>query len=163
MHFAGFIQVEESVKFPEKYFKNNTENAIKLFKICKKNGLDKIVFSSTAAAYGSVRESKLIDESTNLDPQNPYAESKIETEKFLFENKNNFKFIILRYFNVAGASKSGKIGEIGNKNDRLIKNFAKQYLKKKPKINIYGSNYSTKDGTCVRDYIHVSDLSLIHI
>ena len=88
MHFAGFIQVEESVKFPEKYFENNTENAIKLFKICKKNGLDKIVFSSTAAAYGLVRENKLIDESTNLNPQNPYAESKIKTEKFLFENKN---------------------------------------------------------------------------
>jgi len=82
MHFAGFIQVEESVKKPEKYFVNNTNNAIKLFNICKKNGLTKIVFSSTAAAYGLVSENKLIDESTNLNPQNPYAESKIKTEKF---------------------------------------------------------------------------------
>ena len=85
MHFAGFIQVEESVKYPQKYFDNNTENATKLFETCKNNGLNKIVFSSTAAAYGSVSENKLIDENTNLNPQNPYAESKIKTENFLFE------------------------------------------------------------------------------
>ena len=105
MHFAGFIQVEESVKYPQKYFDNNTENATKLFETCKNNGLNKIVFSSTAAAYGSVSENKLIDENTNLNPQNPYAESKIKTENFLFENKDDYKFIILRYFNVAGADK----------------------------------------------------------
>ena len=112
MHFAGFIQVEESVKQPEKYFENNTNNAIKLFNICKKNGLTKIVFSSTAAAYGLVSENKLIDERTNLNPQNPYAESKIKTEKFLFDNKDNFQFIILRYFNVAGADIKLRSGQI---------------------------------------------------
>ncbi len=92
MHFAGFIQVEESVKYPQKYFDNNTENATKLFETCKNNGLNKIVFSSTAAAYGSVSENKLIDENTNLNPQNPYAESKIKTENFLFDNKDSYKF-----------------------------------------------------------------------
>ena len=91
MHFAGFIQVEESVKYPQKYFDNNTENTIKLFETCKNNGLNKIVFSSTAAAYGSVSENKLIDENTNLNPQNPYAESKIKTENFLLENKKTKK------------------------------------------------------------------------
>ena len=121
MHFAGFIQVEESVKYPEKYFENNTNNATKLFNICKNNGLNKIVFSSTAAAYGSVSENKLIDENTNLNPQNPYAESKIKTEKFLFDNKDNYKFIILRYFNVAGADKKLRSGQISKRSTHLIK------------------------------------------
>ena len=125
MHFAGFIQVEESVKKPEKYFENNTNNAIKLFNICKKNGLSKIVFSSTAAAYGLVNEDKLIDERTNLNPQNPYAESKIKTEKFLFDNKDNFQFIILRYFNVAGADKKLRSGQISKKSTHLIKKYQK--------------------------------------
>ena len=146
MHFAGFIQVEESVKFPEKYFENNTENAIKLFKICKKNGLDKIVFSSTAAAYGLVRENKLIDESTNLNPQNPYAESKIETEKFLFENKNNFKFVILRYFNVAGADKNLRSGQISKRSTHLIKILSEVAIGKRDHIEIYGNDYNTPDG-----------------
>ena len=163
MHFAGFIQVEESVKFPEKYFKINTVNAIKLFDICKKNGFDKIVFSSTAAAYGSVRENKLIDESTNLDPQNPYAESKIETEKFLFENKNNFKFIILRYFNVAGADKNLRSGQISKRSTHLIKILSEVAIGKRDHIEIYGNDYNTPDGTAIRDYIHVSDLADIHL
>ena len=163
MHFAGFIQVEESVKFPEKYFKNYTENANKLFKICKKNGLDKIVFSSTAAAYGLVKENKLLDESTNLNPQNPYAESKIETEKFLFENKNNFKFIILRYFNVAGADKNLRSGQISKRSTHLIKILSEVAIGKRDHIEIYGNDYNTPDGTAIRDYIHVSDLADIHL
>ena len=163
MHFAGFIQVEESVKFPEKYFENNTENAIKLFKICKKNGLDKIVFSSTAAAYGLVRENKLIDESTNLNPQNPYAESKIKTEKFLFENKNNFKFVILRYFNVAGADKKLRSGQISKRSTHLIKILSEVAIGKRDHIEIYGNVYNTPDGTAIRDYIHVMDLADAHI
>ena len=163
MHFAGFIQVEESVKFPEKYFKNNADNAIKLFKICKKNGLDKIVFSSTAAAYGLVRENKLIDESTNLNPQNPYAESKIKTENFLFENKNNFKFVILRYFNVAGADKNLRSGQISKRSTHLIKILSEVAIGKRDQIEIYGNDYNTPDGTAIRDYIHVSDLADIHL
>ena len=92
MHFAGFIQVEESVKYPQKYYENNTENAVILFKTCRENGLNKIIFSSTAAAYGLVSGKKIVDESTNLNPQNPYAESKIKTENFLIENRDDYKY-----------------------------------------------------------------------
>tara|TARA_B100000575_G_C23060812_1_gene610729 strand:+ start:100 stop:1083 length:984 start_codon:yes stop_codon:yes gene_type:complete len=163
MHFAGFIQVEESVKNPDKYFENNTENAIKLYKICKINGLNKIVFSSTAAAYGSISENKLIDETTNLNPQNPYAESKIKTEKFLFDNQDDFKFIILRYFNVAGADKKLRSGQISKKSTHLIKILSEVAVGKRDHIEIFGNDYDTPDGTAIRDYIHVSDLADIHV
>ena len=163
MHFAGFIQVEESVKHPDKYFENNTDNAIKLFNICKKNGLNKIVFSSTASAYGSVSENKLIDENTNLNPQNPYAESKIKTEKFLLKNQDDFKFIILRYFNVAGADKNLRSGQISKRSTHLIKILSEVVVGKRDHIEIYGNDYDTPDGTAIRDYIHVSDLADIHL
>ena len=162
MHFAGFIQVEESVKQPEKYFENNTNNAIKFFNTCKNNGLNKLIFSSTAAAYGSVSENKLIDEDTNLNPQNPYAESKIRTERFLFDNQDKFKFIILRYFNVAGADKKLRSGQISKKSTHLIKILSEVIVGKRDKIEIFGSDYNTPDGTAIRDYIHVSDLADIH-
>ena len=163
MHFAGFIKVEESVKQPEKYFENNTNNAIKLFNICKKNGLTKIIFSSTAAAYGLVSDNKLIDESTNLNPQNPYAESKIRTEKFLFDNDDDFQFIILRYFNVAGADKKLRSGQISKKSTHLIKIISEVVVGKRDQIKIFGNDYNTHDGTAIRDYIHVSDLADIHL
>ena len=163
MHFAGFIQVEESVKNPQKYFDNNTENATKLFETCKNNGLNKIVFSSTAAAYGSVSENKLIDENTNLNPQNPYAESKIKTENFLFENKHDYKFIILRYFNVAGADKKLRSGQISKRSTHLIKILSEVVVGKRDHIEIFGNDYNTADGTAIRDYIHVSDLADIHL
>ena len=163
MHFAGFIQVEESVKYPKKYFENNTENATKLFETCKSNGLNKIVFSSTAAAYGSVSENKLIDENTNLNPQNPYAESKIKTENFLFENKDDYKFIILRYFNVAGADKKLRSGQISKRSTHLIKILSEVVVGKRDHIEIFGNDYNTPDGTAIRDYIHVSDLADIHL
>ncbi len=163
MHFAGFIQVEESIMYPEKYFENNTDNAIKLFNICRKNGLTKIVFSSTAAAYGLVSENKLIDEHTNLNPQNPYAESKIKTEKFLFDNEGIFKFIILRYFNVAGADKRMRSGQISKNSTHLIKKISEVVVGKRNQIEIFGNDYNTPDGTAIRDYIHVSDLADIHV
>ena len=163
MHFAGFIQVEESVKYPQKYFDNNTENATKLFETCKNNGLNKIVFSSTAAAYGSVNENKLIDENTNLNPQNPYAESKIKTENFLFQNKHDYKFIILRYFNVAGADKKLRSGQISKRSTHLIKILSEVVVGKRDHIEIFGNDYNTADGTAIRDYIHVSDLADIHL
>ena len=163
MHFAGFIQVEESVKQPEKYFENNTNNSIKLFNICEKNGLNKIVFSSTAAAYGLVSENKLIDEYTNLNPQNPYAESKIKTEKFLFDNKDKFQYIILRYFNVAGADEKLRSGQISKKSTHLIKKISEVVVGKRDQIKIFGNDYNTPDGTAIRDYIHVSDLADIHL
>ena len=163
MHFAGFIQVEESVKYPKKYFENNTNNAIKLFNVCKNNGLNKIVFSSTAAAYGNVSENNLIDENTNLNPQNPYAESKIRTEKFLLDNKDSFKFIILRYFNVAGADKNLRSGQISKKSTHLIKILSEVVVGKRDHIKIFGNDYNTPDGTAIRDFIHVSDLADVHL
>tara|TARA_B100000886_G_C20398532_1_gene481544 strand:+ start:425 stop:1408 length:984 start_codon:yes stop_codon:yes gene_type:complete len=163
MHFAGFIRVEESVKYPDKYFNNNTNNAIKLFNVCKNNGLNKIVFSSTAAAYGKVSGNNLIDENTNLNPQNPYAESKIRTEKFLFDNKDSFKFIILRYFNVAGADKNLRSGQISKRSTHLIKILSEVVVGKRDHIKIFGNDYNTPDGTAIRDFIHVSDLADIHL
>ena len=163
MHFAGFIQVEESVQQPEKYYENNTNNAIKFFNTCKNNGLNKLIFSSTAAAYGSISENKLIDEDTNLNPQNPYAESKIRTERYLFDNQDKFKFIILRYFNVAGADKKMRSGQISKKSTHLIKILSEVIVGKRDYIEVYGNDYDTPDGTAIRDYIHVSDLADIHL
>ncbi len=163
MHFAGFIKVEESVQYPRKYFENNTDKAIKLFNVCKSNGLNKIIFSSTAAAYGSVSKNKLINEETNLNPQNPYAESKIRTEKFLIENQTDFKFIILRYFNVAGADKKLRSGQISKQSSHLIKILSEIVVGKRDHVEIFGNDYNTPDGTAIRDYIHVSDLAEIHL
>tara|TARA_Y100001970_G_C14231157_1_gene858726 strand:- start:156 stop:1142 length:987 start_codon:yes stop_codon:yes gene_type:complete len=164
MHFAGYVQVEESVQNPQKYLENNTLKAIKLFEICKKNKLNNIIFSSTAAAYGSIKTKSLIDEKNTLNPQNPYAVSKINTENYLFENSATFNFIILRYFNVAGADSKLRSGQISkNKSTHLIKILSEIAAGKKNIIEIYGNDYDTHDGTAIRDYIHVSDLADLHI
>ncbi|MDC0161833.1 NAD-dependent epimerase/dehydratase family protein, partial [bacterium] len=112
MHFAGFIKVEESVSKPKKYYKNNTDNAITLFETCLENGLTNIIFSSTAAAYGNPKNNELVVEEEDLNPLNPYGESKIRVEKYLLNNKNKFNSVILRYFNVAGADKKLRSGLI---------------------------------------------------
>ena len=161
-HFAGFIKVEESVKNPEKYFANNTNNAIKLFETCYKNGLNNIIFSSTGAAYGNPINNS-IKEDEILKPLNPYGQSKINTEKFLIENSNRFNSIILRYFNVAGADPDLRSGLISNNPTHLIKILSEVAVGKREKIFIYGDDYKTKDGTAIRDYIHVSDLADIHL
>ena len=162
MHFAGYIQVEESVNFPKKYFDNNTQNSINFFNTCKNNGLNNIIFSSTAAAYGSNNQ-HIVTENTNLNPQNPYAESKIQTENYLINHKDKFNYIILRYFNVAGADYKLRSGQMSENSTHLIKTLSEVVTGKRKKINIYGNDYKTHDGTAVRDYIHVSDLSDIHI
>ena len=162
MHFAGYIQVEESVSNPEKYFKNNTENAIKLFQICEENGLKNIIFSSTAAAYGNPTDDKPITEKSLLKPLNPYGESKIKTEKYL-QNNLNLKHIILRYFNVAGSDPKMRSGLISKNATHLIKIASEVVVGKRDKITIFGNDYSTPDGTAIRDYIHVSDLVDIHL
>ena len=163
MHFAGFVVVEESVQNPKKYFKNNTNNAIKLFEICYKNNLKNIVFSSTAAVYGNPKNNLKITESENLKPINPYGESKLKTEKYLISKKNELNFIILRYFNVAGADPDLRSGLIAEKPTHLIKIASEAAVGKRSKVIVYGNDYNTYDRTAVRDYIHVSDLSEIHI
>ena len=163
MHFAGYIQVEESVLNPNKYFENNTNNALILFETCKKNNLNNIIFSSTAAVYGNNNNNNLIDENCNLNPQNPYAESKINTENFLLDNENIFNFVILRYFNVAGADSKLRSGQLSKKSTHLIKILSEVATGKRGSIDIFGNDYNTPDGTAVRDYIHVSDLADIHL
>ena len=163
LHFAGFIKVEESVQNPNKYFKNNTENAITLFETCYKNNLKNIIFSSTAAAYGNSSSDNSIKEDANLIPVNPYGQSKIETEQYLVKNSDKFNSIILRYFNVAGADPELRSGLISKDATHLIKILSEIAVGKRDKIYLYGNDYNTDDGTAVRDYIHVSDLADIHI
>ena len=162
MHFAGFIQVEESVKNPKKYFLNNTTNAKVLFDCCIKHNLKNIIFSSTAAAYGNPEKKDLIKEDSILKPLNPYGESKVETEKYL-QNNSNFNYIILRYFNVAGADPLMRSGLISKNPTHLIKITSEAAIKKRDKVIIFGNDYPTSDGTAVRDYIHVSDLADLHV
>ena len=162
MHFAGFIQVEESVNDPKKYFINNTENSKILFETCQNNNLKNIIFSSTAAAYGNPIEEKPIKEDALLKPLNPYGESKILTEKYLQSN-SQLKFFILRYFNVAGADPKMRSGLISKKATHLIKIASEVAVGKRDSITIFGDDYSTPDGTAIRDYIHVSDLADIHV
>ena len=162
MHFAGYIQVEESVKKPKKYFENNTENAKILFKTCEENNLKNIIFSSTAAAYGNPKDKKKISEDSLLKPLNPYGESKIKTEEYIRENRN-LNFIILRYFNVAGADPQMRSGLISKKATHLIKIACEASIGKRNDLTIFGNDYPTKDGTGVRDYIHVMDVADAHV
>ena len=164
MHFAGLIKAEESVKFPEKYFTNNSKNSEQLFNICFQNNLSNIIFSSSAAIYGNALHTDLIPETAELRPLNPYGESKVKTEKFLLkQNSKDINFIILRYFNVAGADPLMRSGLISKEPTHLIKIASEAAIGKRDKVIIFGKDYDTHDGTAVRDYIHVSDLAEIHV
>ena len=162
IHLASFASVAESQKYKKKYYLNNVIGTQKLLQACKDTNIKNFIYSSSCSIYGNVKGK--VGETSKPNPKSYYAFTKYKSENLIknFSKKYQFKYIILRYFNVAGASNSGKIGEIGNRNDRLIKNLAIQFFKDKAKINIYGINYKTKDGTCVRDYIHVSDIADIH-
>ena len=164
MHFAGFVKVNESVDFPEKYYNNNTKNSEILFQTCLRNGLNKFIFSSTAAVYGNPNK-ELIDEKTNGIPLNPYGDSKLQTEKYLINlSKNeNLCYVILRYFNVAGADPHMRSGLISKSPTHLIKVASEAAVGKREKVIIFGNDYPTPDGTAIRDYIHVSDLADIHV
>ena len=163
IHLAGSLNVSEAEKNKKKYYKNNVEGTLNLVKACKNSFVKNIIFSSSCSVYGNVKGS--VNEKMKPNPQSYYALTKYKAEEIIkkFSKKYDYKYGILRYFNVAGASPSGKIGEIETSHGHLIKNIAIQSLKKKPVISIYGNDYKTKDGTCVRDYIHVSDLANIHI
>ena len=162
MHFAGFIQVEESVRNPKKYFDNNTENARILFDTCVQNNLINIIFSSSAAAYGNPLDADPITETAMLKPLNPYGKSKIQTEEYLQNNKI-INYVILRYFNVAGADPSMRSGLVSKEPTHLIKIASEAAVGKREKVVIFGNDYPTPDGTAIRDYIHVSDLADIHV
>ena len=164
MHFAGSIVVPESVENPTWYYQNNTENSLNLIKACLKHKVSKFIFSSTAAVYG-MPESGVASEDTATHPINPYGRSKLMTEWMLEDTSNahHFNYVALRYFNVAGASKTGKIGQSTPKATHLLKTAAEVVTKKRDKMMVFGTDYKTKDGTCIRDYIHVDDLAQAHL
>ena len=163
IHLAAYLNISESEKHKKKYYKNNVIGTLNLIQACKNSNVKSIIFSSSCSVYGNCKGS--VSEKKKPSPQGYYAYTKYKGEEIIkkFSKKYNYQFGILRYFNVAGASSSGKIGEINASHDHLIKNIAIQSLKKYPSISIYGNDYKTKDGTCIRDYIHVSDLADIHI
>ena len=163
IHFAAFSIVSESMIDPAKYYDNNILATLSLLNTMRRNKINKIVFSSTAAVYGEP-ESIPIHEDNSLRPINPYGETKLTIEKMLywFDNAYNIKYSILRYFNVAGADENIKTGEMHNPETHLIPIILKSILENK-KIKIFGDDYPTQDGTCIRDYIHVTDLAIAHI
>lgn len=163
IHFAAYSLVGESMKNPLKYFNNNVASTINLLKVLNEYKVKRIVFSSTAAVYGNPSQ-KLIDEETKKSPTNPYGESKLAMEKLIYWNSiaSEMDYIALRYFNVAGSSNDNSIGEDHNPETHLIPVVIKRALNKE-KIFIYGDDYNTADGTCVRDYIYIEDLVDAHI
>lgn len=164
IHFAAYSLVGESVEKPEKYYENNLVSTMKLLNAMKDYGCKYIVFSSTAAVFGEP-ESIPICEDDNKNPTNTYGETKLSMEKMLkwYDVAYGIKSVALRYFNAAGADESGKIGEDHSPETHLIPLILSVALGKRESIKIYGDDYPTEDGTCIRDYIHVTDLANAHI
>jgi UDP-glucose 4-epimerase len=163
MHFAAYAYVGESVDNPEKYYKNNVAATINLFASMLKYNVKKIIFSSTCATYG-VPVYTPIDENHPQKPINPYGASKLMVERIIddYHKAYGLQYMILRYFNAAGAHPDGIIGESHKKETHLIPLVLKTLTGEKEAINIFGIDYETPDGTCVRDYIHVCDLAEAH-
>jgi len=163
-HFAASAYVGESIENPRLYYNNNLSNTINLLNICIDNNVNNFVFSSTCATYG-IPGSNIIIENSIQAPINPYGKTKLAIEWLLkdYERAYQIKPMILRYFNAAGAQENGKIGERHNPETHLIPLIFDAITLKKDSITIFGDDYSTHDGTCVRDYIHVSDLAQAHV
>ena len=165
MHFAALIEVGESVREPLRYYDNNTGGTIRLLRAASAAGVGKFVFSSTAAVYGEP-EVTPITETCATAPINPYGVSKWFTERVLAdyaEAAPGFAYSIFRYFNVAGASPDGSLGERHDPESHLIPIVLQAAVGKRSQIAVYGTDYPTPDGTCIRDYIHVEDLCDAHI
>ena len=162
MHFAAFIEAGESMKYPEKYFRNNTANALTLLEALITHGVRRFVFSSTAALYGTPERTP-IEEEDKLQPTNAYGESKLLVERMLawMNRIHGLRYACLRYFNAAGAA--GERGEDHHPESHLIPLILQVALGQRENIAIYGTDYPTPDGTCVRDYVHISDLSSAHL
>jgi len=165
MHFAGSIVVSESVEKPLEYYSNNTESSLNLLKACLTKQVNNLIFSSTASVYGNATSKGLLSEDMPLVPTNPYGRSKLMTEMMIGDCniQDNFNFAILRYFNVAGADPKGRTGQSGPNSTHLIRVACEAALGKRDGMMIYGDDYDTRDGTCIRDYIHVSDLADAHV
>jgi len=164
IHFAAYSLVGESVVNPDKYYKNNVGCTLKLLEKMNEHAVKKIVFSSTAAVYGEPQKTP-IEEGEDTMPTNPYGETKLTIEKMLkwFDSAYGIKYVSLRYFNAAGAHTSGRIGEDHHPETHLIPIIMQAALGKRDKLQVYGDDYDTPDGTCIRDYIHVTDLASAHI
>ena len=163
LHFAGSIEVAESISNPGKYFLNNTFGTLQVLQAMQAAGVKKIVYSSTAAVYGMPKEIPILETSA-CAPINPYGQSKFFSEMMIqdFHKAHGISYTILRYFNVAGSWPDGSIGEDHKPESHLIPRILKGILQNHP-IQIFGNDYPTLDGTCVRDYIHVVDLAAAHL
>lgn len=165
MHFAGSIIVPESVADPLKYYRNNTAASRNLIEACVTAGVGRFIFSSTAAVYGNP-PTRMVTEQTPTAPVSPYGWSKLMTEQMLADVAAAypaFRYTALRYFNVAGADPAGRAGQVTPNATHLIKLACETALGRRDALNIFGTDYPTPDGTCVRDYIHVSDLADAHV
>jgi UDP-glucose 4-epimerase len=164
IHFAGSIVVPESVENPLKYYQNNTSKTRNLLEVAIKAGIDKFIFSSTAAVYGTPLSFAPIREDAILNPMSPYGSSKLMSEIMVRDvaEAHGMRYVMLRYFNVAGADPAGRTGQSTKGATHLIKVACEAALGKRSHMKVYGADYPTPDGTCVRDYIHVSDLASAH-
>ncbi len=167
IHFAASIVVPESVENPLKYYMNNTVNTTNIIKLCNDYNVGKMIFSSTAAVYGEPDSENIpVKESCPLHPINPYGWSKRMSEQVIQDSaaaNNAFKYVIFRYFNVAGADVQNRIGQSFPNATHLIKVAAQTATGQREKMAIFGEDYETPDGTCIRDYIHVDDLAFAHV
>ena len=164
IHFAAFSQVGESVKNPEKYYTNNVIGTLNLLSVMLIHNIKKIVFSSTAATYGEPKYIP-IDEEHPQQPINPYGQTKLFIEKIMddYDKAYDLKSVRLRYFNVAGADSQSRVGEWHEPETHLVPNILKSTFGSGDSFKMFGDDYDTKDGTCVRDYINVEDLANAHI
>ena len=164
IHLAATCDVAESVRRPELYWQNNVVGTLNLVDVMQKNNCDKLVFSSTCSIYGNTAE-QFIDESSCVAPVNPYASSKFAAEELIgnFQQAHGLESIIFRFFNAAGVDPLCDIGGINRPATHLVPRVLKAILGREPHIQIFGTDYPTRDGTCIRDYIHVADLASAHI
>ncbi|MDX1934087.1 MAG: UDP-glucose 4-epimerase GalE [Capsulimonadales bacterium] len=164
LHFAASVVAPESVTQPLEYYANNTRNTLNLLQCCQSFGVKHLIFSSTAAVYGEPTGNP-VDETHPTRPVNPYGRSKRMSEQMIEDlaAATDLKYVILRYFNVAGADPEGRLGPRYQGAPHLIKAACDAALGRRPSVSIYGTDYDTPDGTCIRDYIHVEDLAAAHI
>ncbi len=164
MHFAAYIEVGESVQEPLKYYQNNLANTQNLLSAMQEAGVEKFVFSSTAAVYGMPQRVP-ITEDTPKEPINPYGETKLAVERMCHyqSQAGRLRFAALRYFNACGAGGNGARGEDHRPESHLIPLIIQAAMGKRPEIKVYGTDYPTPDGTCIRDYIHIDDLCRAHL
>jgi UDP-glucose 4-epimerase len=163
MHFASFIQVGESVQQPAKYYQNNVVNTLKLLDAMRAHGVNNFIFSSTAATFGEPKYTP-IDERHPQKPINPYGRTKLMIEQVLadYDAAYGLKSVCLRYFNAAGADPDGQLGERHDPETHLIPLILQAASGRRPHISVFGRDYDTPDGTCIRDYIHIQDLCSAH-